>query len=144
MLRQWIDRVFKLEEINGGDMCPTYLRRWTLFGWKHWKVYLHHFIGDDWSRDLHDHPKRFVSIGLWGGYIEETPRGRRHYRAPWVRSFPANHIHRIWLPPGGTCWTLVIVGKWERDWGFWHKGHWIHWRRYVGSAEAELSKACGD
>src|ERR1700685_4363228 len=137
----WIDRLFgKSEEINGGDLCPTYLYRWTLFAWKgHFSIYLHHFVNDDWSLDLHDHPKRFVSIGLWGSYLETTPAGliQHHpetrmtkYRAPWIRTFPANHIHRISVPYG-SCWTLVIVLKPVREWGFWHEGHFIPWRRYV-------------
>src|SRR4051794_37340967 len=116
-----IDRIFRLEEINGGKRCPTYLYRWTLltFG-KSLSVYLHHFVGDDWSRDMHDHPKRFISIGLAGRYIEETPAGERVYRAPWIRTFPANHIHRLRMINGGGCWTLVIVLRPVREWGFWH------------------------
>ena len=72
MLQRLIDRVFAFERIDG-DRCP-YLHRWRLasFGRKRF-LYLHHFVGSDWSRDPHDHPKRFISIGLWGSYIEETP-----------------------------------------------------------------------
>jgi hypothetical protein len=137
-----IDRIFKLEEINGRNRCATYLYRWTLLATKGFSVYLHHFVGDDWSRDMHDHPKRFVSIGLWGRYLEETPSGERVYRAPWVRTFPAHHIHRIRMIDGGTCWTLVIVLKVVREWGFWHVGRWIPWREYVGGPTADQMKNC--
>jgi hypothetical protein len=140
-----LDRLFRKEEINGGGRCPTYLYRWTLLSIFGRSVYLHHFVGDDWSRDLHDHPKRFISIGLWGGYTEETPAGIRDYRAPWVRTFPAEHIHRIALGPHKTCWTLVIVLKAVRDWGFWHDGKWMHWKDYVRgkfSALADSMRAC--
>jgi hypothetical protein len=59
------DRIFKIEEINGSNRCPTYLYRWTLLKlWAGRGVYLHHFIGDDWSLDLHDHPKRLGLIYL--------------------------------------------------------------------------------
>lgn len=61
------------EQINGHERCETYLWRWTIAKWSGRGIYLHHFVGDDWSRDLHDHPKRFIFIGLWGWYIEETP-----------------------------------------------------------------------
>ena len=65
-----LDRLFgKAEEINGRERCPTYLYRWTVAKWRGRGIYLHHFVGDDWSRDLHDHPKRFISIGLKGGYV---------------------------------------------------------------------------
>ena len=144
-----IDRLFKLEEINGHGVCPTYLYRWTLFQpkWKWLKgvgVYLHHFVGDDWSRDMHDHPKRFISIGLWGSYTEETPAGERTYRAPWLRTFPAHHVHRLRLAPGATCWTLVIVLRAVRAWGFWSGGKWVPWREYVNSEDASAMKSCPD
>lgn len=140
------------EEINGGDLCPTYMYRWPLLTVFGWKVYVHRFVADDWSRDLHDHPKRFISIGLWGSYVEETParfcptqehHEERMFRAPWVRTFPATHIHRVRLAvPGRECWTLVIVGRPVRPWGFWHLGDFIPWRTYVGSDTARRMKAC--
>lgn len=140
-----IDKIFNLEEINGAERCPTYLFRWTLLKRKNWSLYLHHFVGDDWSLDLHDHPKRFISIGLWGWYLEERPSGdhtvTRIYRAPWIRSFPAAHIHRITVP-SKNCWTLVLVLKAVRPWGFWHQGKFIGWRDYVGSEIADKMKAC--
>jgi hypothetical protein len=174
------------EEINGAHRCPTYLYRWTVLKRGDRGVYIHRFVGDDWSRDLHDHPKRFISIGLWGAYIEETPlemfgAGNDHfqmlthervYRAPWIRTFPATHIHRLRLVRvcdchhveeahsvfgneecfecscinpvyvARECWTLVIVLKAVRPWGFWHLGKFIPWRRYVNSATADARKAC--
>ena len=155
-----LDRLFEpAEEINGGERCPTYLYRWTLAKGSDWSVYLHHFVADDWSRDLHDHPKRFISIGLWGWYVEETPCGENNnceprgdeswdswtrkkiYRAPWIRSFPAEHVHRLTVP-SRNCWTLVIVCKRVRDWGFWHGGLFIPWRKYVDSDIADKMKGC--
>lgn len=159
-LQRWIDRVFEREEMDGDGLCATYLVRWTLLKLPGRRgIYLHHFVGDDWSRDLHDHPKRFISIGLWGAYLEETflpgakecPCENRNehlvgsvYRAPWIRTFPAEHTHRIRLIDGRPCWTLVIVLKTVRPWGFWHRGHWVHWRKYVTSDTARQMKSCPD
>lgn len=134
------------EEINGAGRCPTYLFRWhvaSLFGWR---VYIHRFTGQDWSKDPHDHPKRFISIGLWGSYLEVTPgndlpRGvwnAQRFRAPWIRSFPAEHKHRI-LTPWGECWTLVITLRAEREWGFWHEGRFIQWNEYVRGSSAHIA-----
>lgn len=145
MLTRLLNRLFDApEEINGGERCPTYLYRWTLLKRKSWSVYLHHFVGDDWSRDLHDHPKRFISIGLKGCYWEETPRMGRLYKAPWIRTFPADHVHRLSLIEGRDCWTLVLVLKVVRSWGFWHGGRWIPWREYVNGEGgiADKMKAC--
>ena len=142
-LKAYLNRRFTLEEINGGGRCPTYLYRRIILSTRWFKVYLHKFVADDWSLDLHDHPKRFVSIGLWGSYRETTPKGEQRFRAPWIRSFPAEHLHRIALT-SKTCWTLVIVFSASRKWGFVHNGQWIGWREYVGSETATQMKSCGD
>lgn len=165
MIIELLDRLFRREEINGGNRCPTYLYRWTVFQprrarwlWRGFGIYVHRFVADDWSRDLHDHPKRFISIGVAGAYIETTPkppsRSRpfiswrvsrtidRVYRAPWIRTFPATHIHRIRLIDYQPCWTIVIVLWASREWGFWHLGRWTHWREYVASDTATTMKSC--
>jgi hypothetical protein len=153
MFKRLLNRLFAREEMDGDGRCATYLVRWTIWQWRGRGVYLHHFVGDDWCLDLHDHPKRFVSIGLWGRYIEQTPDVRyahafgtvvheRTYRAPWVRTFPAHHVHRIRLIDLRPCWTLVIVLKAVRPWGFWHAGKWIPWRTYVASDTATKMKSC--
>lgn len=156
-----LNRLFgEPEEINGGERCPTYLWRWTILKWRgKFSLYLHHFVGDDWSLDLHDHPKRFISIGLWGWYLEETPlypigpndwhapdqiKTRiTRYNAPWIRTFAATHIHRLTVP-SKNCWTLVAVLKPVREWGFWHLGKFMHWRDYVNGKDgiADKMKAC--
>lgn len=165
MIERLLFRLFRHEEINGHGRCPTYLHRWTLFQprWgRGFGIYVHKFIGDDWSLDLHDHPKRFISIGLKGSYIEETPDRPpyinrlgerigsrlelRTYRAPWLRTFPASHVHRISGPtPAAPCWTLVIVLTHTREWGFWHGTSWIPWRSYVRGDQAHIAdkmRAC--
>lgn len=134
------------EEINGANRCPTYLYRWHVLSTRWFKAYLHHFVADDWSLDLHDHPKRFISVGLWGGYVEERPVMNggcvwEEFRAPWIRSFPAEHIHRVSVP-SKSCWTLCIVLRQVRPWGFWHEGEFIPWREYVGGEVADRMKAC--
>lgn len=170
-MKRLLNRIFRREEINGDGRCPTYLFRWTLLRvGSVFSIYLHKFVGDDWSLDLHDHPKRFISIGLWGGYTETTPRKLvsvgggpwspaadngcrcrgcwpldliRVFRAPWIRTFPAHHIHRLTGPtPEHPCWTLVIVGRAVRPWGFWHAHTFIPWRKYVASDTATARKAC--
>lgn len=141
-MKRVINWLFRLEEINGHDLCPTYMYRWTVFKLFGYGLYVHHFVADDWSRDMHDHPKRFISLGLWGRYIEQTPNGEREFTAPWLRTFPAKHIHRIRLHPGEDAWSLVVVLKTTRKWGFWSNGNWIPWRTYVGSADAKNRKTC--
>ena len=142
------------EEMSGGGRCPTYLYRWVICRLFGCAAYVHHFVGDAWSLDLHDHPKRFISIGLNGWYLEATPcqscddkdthTHTKAFQAPWVRTFAASHIHRISVP-SKNCWTLVIVLRPVREWGFVHEGRWIPWRSYVKGTDqhiADKMKAC--
>lgn len=134
-----VDRTFRREDMTGDGVCPVYLTRWTLARGRRWAVYLHHFVRSDWSQDLHDHPKAFMSIGLRGGYTEHTPTGSREWRAPWVRRFPAVHRHTLEVAEG--AWTIAVVGSTVRAWGFWMGGTWIPWKIYVDRF-ASARKAC--
>lgn len=158
-----LTRVFgEPEEMNGRNRCPTYLYRWFIAKTNRFNVYLHHFVGNDWSKDLHDHPKRFISIGLWGWYIEETPHmigyfdgnfekdwidfknpDRKRFTAPWIRTFSASHIHRL-VVPSKNCWTLVITLKAVRPWGFWHLGRFIPWKHYVDGVDRKIADEMKD
>ena len=142
-MRKLVDRIFRFERIDGRCATDRYLHRWTLLRLPGGRgLYLHHFVGSDWARDLHDHPKTFLSIGLRGGYVEErldvspllwtraNVRIRRQFRAPWIRYWGPRHTHRLRVPPHG-CWTLVFVGLHRREWGFVRRGRWIHWIDYV-------------
>ena len=105
------------------------------------RVYLHRYVGSDWSFDPHDHPKGFLSIGLRGGYVEEVypfsrplsrlqhtgPPTSRQYRAPWIRYFGPTHRHRLRVVPRRGCLTICVTGWVVRTWGFVSRksGDWI-------------------
>ena len=119
-----LNKLFNYEDISLNE-DRSYMHRWGLFSSYFSKrylrgrnVYLHCMVGDDWSRDMHDHPKKFWSIGIAGCYVEETPYKTTTYRAPWFRSFPPEHVHRLRLG-SKRVWSLVYTGPIERDWGFW-------------------------
>ena len=109
----------------------SYLYRWWLLSLPGaQRLYLHHYVGSDWSRDEHCHPKWFLSIGLWGGYVECSKGVLRQYRAPWIRVFKATHRHRLRVSRAG-CWTLCLTGREKRPWGF-HTGKgWMEWKDYI-------------
>ena len=145
--RRLLNRLTFYETMSGNGVCPVYLERWTLLQILGIGFYLHHFLGDDWALDPHDHPRRFISIGLKGWYYEDTFRevdglltSTRRYVAPWIRSFPAEHLHRVRAAECGNCWTLVIVLRKSRDWGFVQKGRWIPFKKYVFGGK--YRKAC--
>lgn len=132
---------------------PRYLTRWTLLGKRFGqggKLYLHCFHRGDAESYFHDHPWPFWSLILWGGYWEFTPgkgatwapscpvgQHRRWYGPLRLLRRPAQWRHRVELPAGRRCWTLVWTGARERSWGFWcpAKG-WRHWREHEASQAA--------
>ncbi len=110
--------MFELEKIYSKENSNTViLLRWHIFKCSLFKIYLHKFIRSD-DRIFHDHPKHFISIGIWGGYDEQTPEGWNRFRSPWIRHFPPEYKHRVVLNYDKPCWTVVIVGKHKKQWSF--------------------------
>ena len=58
----------------------------------------------------------------------------RLYEAPWWRSFPPTHRHRIRLVTP-TCWTLVYTGPIERTWGFWTRDGFVSGAAHIDEGE---------
>lgn len=99
--------------------CP-YLRRWVLdFG--PFALRLHRWTASDDSRAFHDHPWWFVTVVLWGGYIDVSPEGRDRLGLGSVRFRPAEHRHTVEVEHVPT-WTLLVTGRPSRRWGFWVDG----------------------
>lgn len=147
----------KIIRRENGD---AYLIRWEwnnpFFGIK-----LHHIVGSDDDRDLHDHPWSFLSIILWGGYWEHltvddawhrsagplypagyeiTGEGHKETARKWygpgsVLWRPLPWPHRLELPAGKKAWTLVFTGPYRREWGFHTICGFIPWPRYQQAKE---------
>lgn len=94
----------------------TYLTRWRVIGTPFFGIYLHRFTGPDPRPTLHDHPWRFVSIILRGGYVEVGPTGPRTVRRFNVRGLGS--VHYIESLLRNPTWTLMLVGRRQRKWGY--------------------------
>ncbi len=127
-----------------------YLVRYTLLWTKWLKIRLHHILLSD-TECLHDHPWDFVSVILKGGYYETRERDTYVTAITSWKPFTEKRIfekvkkwispgsiirrkaedkHRLELPVGRSCWTLVFMFKRRREWGFWRLGKFIHHRDY--------------
>ncbi len=150
----WIERllvaVFRVRVIF--KEAGLYLRRFYLtprWRWLPFKIFLHHIKLPDDARAAHDHPWKFSTFMLRGQYTEyiqaNTFRNTTLVENPILirRTVSAgnfirnglNHIHRVQVDRD--VWTLVIVGKAQREWGF-HVPHvgYVPWREYLKTPDA--------
>jgi hypothetical protein len=91
-----------------------------------------HNITESEGDDMHDHPWDFLSIILYGGYFETTPKGRKWYGPGSIIYRKADTPHRIEVHSKGV-WTLFIHGKEKREWGFIKDNNWLHYTKYPQS-----------
>lgn len=138
----------------GDGRGSIFFNRYTILKTRRGAIYLHQFFRGDSDRCLHDHPWPFSAIILWGGYVEEMFSGplgiggagqcyvekdsegdlwelaqtQKYFRpAGTIIRRSAGVPHRIVSIRPGT-WSLVVVGRRCRAWGFFGPYGWIRWR----------------
>lgn len=135
------------------DDNSVYLIRWNLFECKYFSIKIHKILLSDHDC-MHDHPWSFVSIILWGGYVEHREIGEilPHHvnHNPCEIQFEsvskimhpfsilyrkATDIHRLEIHQPAI--TLVITFKKIREWGFWTKLGWIEWFKYNSNQKCD-------
>lgn len=146
---------FTHAQIRGKD-GSLYMDRWyILYFARLFSIRLHHICRPDMDRWPHDHPWRFVSIILRGGYYEEICKANqfKNHGKDWIphhtrRIRRFNHksstdLHRIikFMRPEGS-WTLVVTGPERREWGFMTSDGWIS-RRVFGLGSTNEGEAFG-
>lgn len=117
----------------------TYLTRWRIVQTPWFGIYVHRINVYDGDRHLHDHPWSFVSVVLRGGYVEARqidPTSKSPFLRFAKRGFlsfafrRAETLHRITALLRRPTWTLVLVGRRRREWGFQTSDGWKDWRTY--------------
>lgn len=131
-----IGKIKLFETTYVGSKADPLLIRYILIRFPRWGVYLHKLCRSDYDRALHDHPWPFISIILKGSYVEvhdQTTDGRTtyepHHRGD-ILIRPAEWRHRFILDDTTPTWTLVIVGRRARKWGFFLPDGWCWWRQH--------------
>lgn len=137
--RSFPDGTFMRATVIRRSDSEDYLRRFIFLKTRHFSIYLHKILADD-DICLHDHPWSFISIMLWGKYLERQRScwllefEEREYTeeryAPSIAYRPYPSPHRISLIDNKPCYTFVITGSKVRDWGFYTKKGWIHQKKY--------------
>jgi hypothetical protein len=112
------------EEIPSFDDDTLYLTRWKLIETPYFGVYLHRFDAPDSRPTLHDHPWPFISLVLRGGYVErridqKTMEIDEHHVVRRLNVMPLGGSHAIMKLLRPRVWTLMLVGRRRRTWGYW-------------------------
>lgn len=122
-------------EEDGGD--TLYLRRLRIVQTPFGGIYLHQINEPDKDYDPHDHPFNFISVILKGGYTEAhgLPVDPLHEVRRWgrwsIHRMTTKEVHRILSLDESPTWTLVLVGRRKREWGFWNPVHgFVPWQEY--------------
>lgn len=129
----------------------VYMIRWSFTPF----IKVHKFVRSDDSCH-HDHPWWFISMVLRGHYYDVTevpPLSECHL--PTTRSKKksagqimfrkALHAHRVeldwYIDRNGMnykpCWTLVINGRDQREWGFMTRTGWIEWKKFFNRDKSQ-------
>ena len=135
---------FEVPDYDNPDI--NYLTRWRIIQTPWFGIYLHKLGGPDPRPTLHDHPWPFVSFVLRGGYVEHTPA--RDW--PWLYAKP-RHVARInckrstglhWIQrlDRTPTWTLMLVGRRHRTWGYLDRdGEWTAFDKHPYNEEFKLA-----
>ena len=104
-------------------------------------IYLHRFDRPDSRPTLHDHPWSFVSIVLaGGGYIERRGLTKKRVDVRRINIKRATDLHYVESLHSPVVWTLMLVGRRRRAWGYvddnkltpfvFHDGESYVWTRF--------------
>jgi hypothetical protein len=129
---RWLLSRFEYFDIAGND-GTVYIRRYFILKTRWGRIYLHHIQRSDADRCLHDHPWRFVSIILSGGYREVMRRGTFWRRPGQLLIRPAHTAHRIEVDR--PAWSLVFTTRQFRPWGFFTRAGW---RRFIPGQDSPI------
>lgn len=98
-----------------------YLWRLRIFQTPWGGIYLHKLGGPDPRDTLHNHPWPFVSFILRGGYTEFIP-GPYYAQSRYVKRVNVKRYNKSfhWIAEldRTPTWTLVLVGRRRRVWGY--------------------------
>ena len=110
-----------------------YLHRWHIIPKNRFlNMYLHRFNQPDASPHTHDHPWWSLTLVLKGWYVEEVRGGyEKQIRPLRLRFRSAKLAHRVAAVSPQGCWTLFVMGRKKRDWGFLVGEDWVSHEDYL-------------
>jgi hypothetical protein len=124
LISRWLSRVERFDITNSAG--SVFMRRYKLLRTGFGNLYLHHILRSDEDLCLHDHPWRFITLVIAGGYREVLPTAAKNRGVGTLLYRPARFRHRVEV--ARPAWSLVWVGRKVRRWGFFTK---LGWRPFL-------------
>lgn len=125
--------MFKVVKEIKSKTGELHFRRYSIFQCKYFNIYIHRIFKSDEDKHKHNHPWNFISVILWGGYIESVLHMAKDtnlfikYRRQYIRKFlnigyrNFKDYHQFKLLKITT--TLVITGpRTNTSWGYYVDG----------------------
>ena len=117
MFANLLRRLLPHKELGWKEIGEEFTR-FTLLRTRWGNIYLHRLKALNEPPECHDHPWSFVTIILRSGY-NEYHNGVWTWRRPGSILYrPAEFSHNVVTK--GVAWSIVIVGRKRRNWGFVH------------------------
>lgn len=109
-------------------------------------IYVHRFDNPD-VRTFHDHPWNFTSVVLRGAYVEVVQKdGQRYARklgrgSRRVNRKMAEDLHFIETLLRKPTWTLIVVGRRRRVWGYVDEDGWTRFDQHENARKFDRAMA---
>jgi len=126
----------------------NYLWRLRLVQTPWFGIYLHRFDTPDSRPTLHDHPWPFLSLLIRGSYSEVTDYRKPPHHVRCLNVKGKRSLHYISELHRPVVWSLVLVGRRSREWGYLDPdGTWTRFDLHPHAEEFDLAmraRECAD
>jgi len=110
-----------------------HFQRYAIIETHKWALYIHRIYKEDKDEHLHSHPWNFMSVILWGAYIEQYAPEYNRMRVKCEGSFSKadrNYFHKIVDILRGPVTTLFFTWGTHQPWHYWVKGEKVESTEY--------------
>lgn len=112
----------------------AFMIRWIIIRTKWFNIFVHKFLKSDENLP-HSHPFNFISVLLWGSYVEQVYTGNElieiKRRAPSIMFRNGFIFHKIILKKSSPI-TICLTWPAGKNWHYLtNNGEVIKWRKYL-------------
>lgn len=120
----------KVKEIVSKDGV-LHFRRWEILRTRWFVINIHGIYHKDEDKHLHSHPWNFLSIVLWGSYMEELEGNKLNVRMFLNTAYrKAEAFHKIYHVYSKRVFTLNIMSTNTKPWGYQVDGSFVNHKEY--------------